>query len=157
MLVWQFFSYDSLSHWLSLLQRGPFLRLSILVCPLSLSLCLSLSVFVTLLSLYSICSFLVQPVYPSLSSSIALLLLLLYFFFFPFQPLLYPTSSLFHSLYIHTLLSLFLPPSLWIPPPPPSPTSSSSPTPSNSEMKGCKHVFHMRSHCAEPTEQNNHA
>ena len=37
------------------------------------------------------------------------------------------------------------------------PTFYSSPTPSNSQMKGCKHVFHMQSHCAEPMEQNNHA
>lgn len=105
MLVWQFFSYDSLSHWLSLLQRGQSLRLSILVCPLSLSLCLSLSVFVTLLSLYSICSFLVQPVYPSLSSSIALLLLLLYFFFLSLS-----ASSVSHlfsfpfTIYTHTFV-----------------------------------------------------
>lgn len=39
----------------------------------------------------------------------------------------------------------------------PPPTFSFSPTPSDSQMKGCKHVFHMRSHCAKPIEQNNHA
>lgn len=40
--------------------------------------------------------------------------------------------------------------------PPPFPLAS-SPTPSHSWMKVCKHVFHMQTHCPEPTEQTDHA
>lgn len=66
-----------------------------------------------------------------------------------------PTSSFsLHSINAHfcrhlshCLSSPTSSPSLTFPP-----TSSSSPT-----LSDCKHVFHMRSHCTEPTEQNNHA
>lgn len=129
MLVWQFFSYDSLSHWLSLLQQGPSLWLYF--CLSSFSLIMSVP-FCLSHSSHSPLSAFFQPIYPLLSSSLAFVL-----FLFSIRALLYATSSLsIHYTHTHFCHHFFfflshfkshhlcLPPSIPLPPPPLPPTST---------------------------------
>lgn len=161
MLAWRF-----ILLWLTVIltvsPRGwtvsLFLYFSLCFSSFSLIMSVSSTLSVTLLSLsfslYLSIRFclMFNPSIHFLPSSVTLLLFCL------FQPPLWipPLLSL-HYIYFchHCCLPLSYPTSSLSPTFPP--TFSSSPTPSDSQMKGCKHVFHMRSHCAEPTEQNNHA
>lgn len=82
-----------------------------------------------------------NPSFLSLSTLIAL------FFLSSLASSVSFTSPLYLKLFVNISTSI----------PPPPFLVDSSPTPCHSRMKVCKHVFHMQSHCAEPTEQTNHA
>lgn len=148
------FCYDSLSlRW-----DGPILSLHF-----SLFL-LFLSHFVWFVYSLSISHSPSVCIYPSVLVSF---LIHLAFFFHHLLPssssVSFSLLSVFHllvftPLYIHFCHQFSLHPSYPTSSRSPTfPPTSPSPTPSDSQMKECKHVFHMRSHCAEPTEQNNHA